>query len=643
VKKHGKTFRQKALAVALMILAFASTTREADAAARARGPTDEQREFASFVDGFMAGVRKEREIPGMAFVAVKDGEVLYLKGYGAADLESGKPVDPERTMFRIGEISQAITAVAVMQLAERGRVGLDEDVNTYLRRWKIPGSFKNPVTPRHLMTHTAGLDYKELEVAAPTSADERSYASKLPKLMPGRVEEPGSSYRESGMGYALLGSIVERYSRMSFDAAIKKYAFAPLGMTDSAFSVTPGDLAKLATGYGADYRPIPYEYRYDLPARGMSSTARDMGRFITAQLAGGVIGRNRVLGDMHARSIMRRHFSPHPMINGTGLGYLERPVNGLRTLRRCGNAPGFSSFIMLIPEKNFGLFMAVNVSGMDFGDEMARSVVERFFQPALPRVAPTSLGMKVYPDIEGYYRTNKISRLTAERILSLTSSQIKISIRDDCVTAGATGGGETTRWLPAGSDDLFRRITDGGDYADEYMFFRRGESGDVTSLTIGDVSNTYDRVKPPGQYYAQWAVMLGFAATALLSFAGLLAGSALNKGRFPWESGFSSDTELWSIAVLFWAVQATFVCGLAVSASLYGDSFKIFVPYQVKALFVIPLAGALLLAWFWFRVLTKLFSPEHHWLEKTAITVVALIETGYVLFLAQWKLLGFMF
>ncbi|MDR3164921.1 MAG: hypothetical protein LBU13_05035, partial [Synergistaceae bacterium] len=76
---------------------------------------------------------------------------------------------------------------------------------------------------------------------------------------------------------------------------------------------------------------------------------------------------------------------------------------------------------------------------------------------------------------------------------------------------------------------------------------------------------------------------------------------------------------------------------------LVGDEFHIFVPYQVKILFVAPLAGGLILAWFWFRITAKIMNPDYHWLEKAAIITAALIETGYMFFLAHWRLLGFMF
>jgi len=462
--------------------------------------------------------------------------------------------------------------------------------------------------------------------------------------MPRRVDEPGTFYRESSMGYALLGSIVERYSRMDFDAAVKRHIFTPLGMTESTFAISPDEMGKLAIGYDLSGAPVPYEYRYDMPARGMSTTAYDMGRFMLAQMGGGAIGRNRVLGELHSGSMMRRHFSPHPMINGACLGYIELPVSGLRTIQQHGSMPGYSSFLMMIPEKHFGFFLAANVSDVDFSDELSFSLVERFFPNPAERTRAGQFMAALYPDIVGNYRTNKISRTTAEKITSLTAEQISIKIEDGCVTAGSTRlPSQQTRWFPMASADLFRRVGDDGYYTDEYMFFQRGEGRAVTALIMGGVDQTLDRLKTFEVLRVQWVVISCFAAATLLSFIGFYIGGAFNKSRFPWEKGFTSDTELWGISSLFWLVQLIFVGGLIVASILTGDEFKVFVPYKVKALFVIPLAGGLLLAWFWFRTLAKSLSPDHHWLEKIFLIFLALTATAYMFYLAHWRMLGFMF
>jgi CubicO group peptidase (beta-lactamase class C family) len=111
----------------------------------------------AWLDGFLPYALQVGDIPGAVVVVVKDGEVLFKKGYGYADLKRKKLVDPDRTLFRPGSVSKLFTWTAVMQLVEQGKLDLDQDVNTYLD-FKIPPAFGKPITLRNAMTHTPGFE-----------------------------------------------------------------------------------------------------------------------------------------------------------------------------------------------------------------------------------------------------------------------------------------------------------------------------------------------------------------------------------------------------------------------------------------------------------------------------------------------------
>ncbi|MCK5159243.1 MAG: beta-lactamase family protein, partial [Candidatus Heimdallarchaeota archaeon] len=98
------------------------------------------------------------KIPGMALSVVNSTNILYNKGYGYASLEENKTVNPDTTIFRIGSVSKLFTWTAVMQLYEQGLLDLDEDVNTYLSAFKIKKKFNQPITMKHLLTHSAGFE-----------------------------------------------------------------------------------------------------------------------------------------------------------------------------------------------------------------------------------------------------------------------------------------------------------------------------------------------------------------------------------------------------------------------------------------------------------------------------------------------------
>lgn len=117
--------------------------------------------LTAFVDGIMEEDMNRLQIPGAVISIVKDGKIILDKGYGSSNLKQAAPVDPVTSMFRIASTTKLFTWTAVMQLVEQGKIELDTDINTYLKSVKIPATYPEPVTMRHLMTHTAGFEEGE--------------------------------------------------------------------------------------------------------------------------------------------------------------------------------------------------------------------------------------------------------------------------------------------------------------------------------------------------------------------------------------------------------------------------------------------------------------------------------------------------
>ena len=157
--------------------------------AQGQGPTDPA-EMESFLDDLFAQDMEEYHIAGAAVSVVKDGELFFAKGYGYADLEKGIPVDPEQTGFRIGSVTKLFTWTAVMQLVEQGKLDLDADVNTYLD-FRIPATYPEPITLRHLLTHTSGFEQIRTDILVSDADDLVPAGEFLVSHMAERVRPPG--------------------------------------------------------------------------------------------------------------------------------------------------------------------------------------------------------------------------------------------------------------------------------------------------------------------------------------------------------------------------------------------------------------------------------------------------------------------
>ena len=182
-------------------------------------------ELAAFVDSIIPAEMARERIPGAAFVFVQDGRVVLTRGYGMADVEQRREVDAS-TIWRIGSISKVFTATAVMQLVDRGDVELDAPVGRYVHRVTIPDTYPEPVTVRHLLTHTGGFD----EIRPGTQAETADGVLPLAEFLRDklvRVRPPGRTIAYSTYGITLAGEMVEEVSDMSIETYDRPRDAAP--------------------------------------------------------------------------------------------------------------------------------------------------------------------------------------------------------------------------------------------------------------------------------------------------------------------------------------------------------------------------------------------------------------------------------
>ncbi|MGE5642004.1 MAG: serine hydrolase domain-containing protein, partial [Byssovorax cruenta] len=315
-----------------------------------QGPTDEK-EVEAFIDGVIAAQLQAYHIPGAVVSVVREGELLFAKGYGFADLENRSPMLADKTLVRPGSTSKLFTWTAVMQLAEQGKVNINADVNIYLHEFKIPETFPEPITLAHLMTHTPGFENRNEGLFVRTAGEAMPLQAYLVKYMPTRIYPPGQMTAYSNYGTALAGYIVEQVSGISFEDYVEQNIFEPLGMSHSTFQrpVPAGWIPDVAMSY--EYVDGYYDEQMDWvqpgPAGGLSSTATDMAKFMIAHLQDGRYGNVRILQEATARDMHYQHFTNDPRASGWTYGFSEANWNGQRILWHGGSTFYFHSSLVL--------------------------------------------------------------------------------------------------------------------------------------------------------------------------------------------------------------------------------------------------------------------------------------------------------
>jgi CubicO group peptidase (beta-lactamase class C family) len=213
-------------------------------------------QLASVVDAILGKAVSDEDVPGAVVLVVKDGRVVFQRGYGFADLKTRRPVDPERTLFYLASLTKTFMATAAMQMVEQGKLELHADVNRTLKTFQVDHAYSEPVTLAHLLTHTAGFDDRNIGYVAHTAAEAEPLAIYLSHALPPRVRPPGIVTSYSNHGYGLAGDLVEIVSGRHYADYLEENIFHPLGMRRTTARIPlPAELAAdLATGYEYDFR-----------------------------------------------------------------------------------------------------------------------------------------------------------------------------------------------------------------------------------------------------------------------------------------------------------------------------------------------------------------------------------------------------
>jgi len=407
-----RAFLEGAAGIAsLAALQGAAVGRSGAAERGSDDPFGDGSDLESTVDELLAD-RIGEETPG-ATVAVVDREELRLaKGYGVADAETGSPVQASETTFRIGSVAKLLTFTAVMHDVERGSLDLDADVNTYLddSAVEIPDSYDEPVTLRHLGTHTAGFGALVNPGMVERAADLRSLERVVAEDRPARVRAPGETVAYSNYGTALAGHVVAAANDTTFEEYVQSEIYDPVGMEHSTFNRPGADAdrhrASPHTPAGDGFEVPEGVHINWRPAGSMTATATDMARFMRAHLADGQFDGATLLAPETVTAMHNTQFERHPAVNNVGYGFWEygRPEADL--IGHSGATLYFLSALVLAPSEGVGVFVSYNSRGAGRPGELVEELLEEYgigFEPQSPEPLGGSEAERRAEQVAGEY------------------------------------------------------------------------------------------------------------------------------------------------------------------------------------------------------------------------------------------------
>jgi CubicO group peptidase (beta-lactamase class C family) len=343
--------------VSLVALAALRASAPASAAAGASEPD------IARIDAFVSEQVQRHGIPGVSLGLVEGDRIIHLQGFGKAD-QSGRAITPQ-TPFELASVSKPVTALAVMQLVDAGKVELDAPVQRYVPDFRLADPVASAqITVRHLLQHTSGIPATSCDTRA-NAVTLAEYVAELQTVEPAHPVGAVADYCSGN--YNVLGRIIETVSGQSYGDYIQQHVFAPLDMRHSFASAKEAQRDGLAQQYQWLFGlAVPAQSHYtpsQLPSGYLMASAEDLCHFLVAQLNSGRYGATSVLSP-HGIAAMQAPGVPVGASGITyGLGFWTESMGGVPVVDHAGAHPNARTFLIIEPQTRRGAVLLMNSFG----------------------------------------------------------------------------------------------------------------------------------------------------------------------------------------------------------------------------------------------------------------------------------------
>lgn len=367
---------------------------------------------------------KATRTPGAVLALVLDGRVIYEKGFGVANVETGQPVSSE-LLFRTGSVGKMLTSAVAVRMAAEGRLSLDEPIGRYVKL--APGLSR--LTLRQLLSHSAGL-ISGIAVCCPQ--DESALKTEIQnwKDKDFFFTEPGKVFSYSNYGFMIAGLVLQEVAGKPYADLMHDYLFAPLGMERSFFRPTEVMTYPLSQGHEMDgdtikiKRPF-YNGTVDWPAGFAYTTAADLARFAIVLMNEGRLEEKQIWDTAVVPTMLRPVIalaSNYGDLEGRtaagttedqpayGFGLMHQTFHGIPLLVHGGDIPGFGSLVAMAPGQKTAVIVMANKSGVILKNTAARALEVLLKIKPSPEASPASfvLSQQEMQGLAGTYVNGKM-------------------------------------------------------------------------------------------------------------------------------------------------------------------------------------------------------------------------------------------
>jgi CubicO group peptidase (beta-lactamase class C family) len=406
---------------------------------------------------------RENNVPAVSIAVIDDGRIVWSHAWGLADVEGGRQATTN-TLFQAASVSKPVTATAVLRLVDKGRLSLDEDVSARLRSWTIPPfAFEGKVTPRRLISHTAGFTvhgfpgYKR-DAAMPTVVQILN-GEKPANNDPIKVDiEPGSAWRYSGGGYVVAQLLLSDITGKRFADLMREEVLVPAGMANSTFQQPVGAslISRTATAYDDNGKAIEGKHHVypEMAPAGLWTTPSDLARWLLS------------LDKILAPETLKAMFTEQKEKSRFGLGIGVNGSGNDLEVSHSGSNKGFRAMFRYYPARRQGVVVMTNSdNGAAVVAPMMLALTKEYGWPVMKPtvIVPIEVSAATLGEYAGTFSP-------ADRPLELV-------VTTEGTKAFMTLSGRKVEIVPT-AKDVFTALQGGS------LRFERDESGKVTKLNF---------------------------------------------------------------------------------------------------------------------------------------------------------------
>lgn len=400
--------------------------------------------------------------PGATVIVSKEGKILLRKGYGLANIQAQETMRAEHVM-RLGSITKQFTAVAILQLVDAGKIGLQDSITRYLP--DFPESAKG-VTIEHLLTHTSGIpSYTGKPGFMASASKDLSVQEMIDTFKNDALEfEPGTEWKYNNSGYFLLGAIIEKVSGETYANYLAQHVFTPLGMQHTAYENYERAPQIKAFGYSKDADTFEAATKISMTqpyaAGALCSTVDDLAKWDAAIQAGKLLKADS----------WRRALTPYILKNGQSTNYAYGwgvgQFEGRQMYSHGGGIPGFSTFALSMPKEHLYVAVLTNADGGLAQPEMVAT-----------RLAASAIG-KPIPDFKAIHLDQKaLDRFVG--VYRIDDKNRRYIVRDNDKLVMTRTNGPRTVLQPYSANGFFK---DNNSLL--RLEFTQADNGDVNNLIV---------------------------------------------------------------------------------------------------------------------------------------------------------------